>query len=59
MLMILLSIVNVIRHLACGKLNLLLNLNLIYEALLPGLGNGLLISVLEKLNSFHLIGIRY
>ena len=44
MLMILLSILNVIRHLICGNnLNWLLNLSLIYETLLIGAGSGLLI----------------
>ena len=47
MLMILLSTLNVIRNLICGK-NWRLNLNLIYESLLPGPENGLLISVLGK-----------
>ena len=44
MLMILLSAVNVIRHLICGNNeNWLLNLNLIYETLWTGGGSGLLI----------------
>ena len=43
MLMILLSILCVIRHLICRKLNWLLNLYLIYEALWTGIGSGLLI----------------
>ena len=46
MLMILLSAVNVIRHLMCGNNeNWLLNLNLIYETLWTGGGSGLLISM--------------
>ena len=46
MLMILLSAVNVIRHLICGNNeNWLLNLNLIYETLWTGGGSGLLISM--------------
>ena len=53
-LMILLSTLNVIRHLICANnwnwLLRLLNLNLIYEALWTGAGSGLLISVLGKLN---------
>ena len=56
MLMILLSILSVIRHLICGKnLNWLLNLNLIYETLWAW--NGLLISMLKKLNWFRLTGL--
>ena len=56
MLMILLSTLNVIRHLICGNnLNWLLNLNLIYETLWRGVGSGLLTSMLEKLNSFRLV----
>ena len=48
MLMILLSILSVIRHLLCGNdLNLLLNLNLIYETLWTEAGSGLLISILS------------
>ena len=46
MLMILLSI---LRHQICGN-----NLNLIYETLWTGAGSGLLISMLGKLNCFHL-----
>ena len=43
MLMILLSILNVIRHLICGNSkNWLLNLNLIYETLWTGARSGLL-----------------
>ena len=57
-LMILLSILGVIRHLICGNnLNWLLNLNLIYETLCTGVGSGLLISMLEKLNRFHLTNL--
>ena len=49
MLMILLCILNVIRHLICGNnKKWLQNLNLIYETLWTGAGSGLLISVLEK-----------
>ena len=49
MVMRLRSTVSVYRHLICGNnYNLLLNLNLIYETLWAG--NGLLISMLEKLN---------
>ena len=52
MLMILLSVLSVIRHLIRGNnLNWLLNLNLIYETLWTGTRSGLLISMLEKLNS--------
>ena len=47
MLMILLPTLNVIRNLICGK-NWRLNLNLIYESLLPGPESGLLISMLGK-----------
>ena len=54
-LMILLSIVSVIRHLICSNnLNWLLNLNLIYETLWTDARSGLLISMLGKLNWFHL-----
>ena len=56
MLMILLSTLNVIRHLICGNnQNWLLNLNLTYKTLWTGAGSGLLISMLEKLNLFRLI----
>ena len=49
MLMMLLSTLNVIRHLIIGRnQNWLLNLNLIYETLWTGAGSGLLISMLEK-----------
>ena len=58
MLMILLPILNVIRHLICGSnLNGLMNLNLIYETLWTGARSGLLISVLGKLNWFYLAGL--
>ena len=58
MLMILLSILSVIRHLVYGNnLNLLLNLNLIYETLWTGVRSGLLISMLGKLNWFCLTGV--
>ena len=57
-LMILLFTLNVIRHLIHGNnWNWLLNLNLIYMTLWTGAGSGLLISVLEKLNWFHLTGL--
>ena len=47
----LLSTLNVIRHLICGNnQNWLLNLNLTYKTLWTGVGSGLLISMLEKLN---------
>ena len=55
MLMIVLSILSEIRHLICGNnLNWLLNLNLIYDTLWTGVRNGLLISILGKLNWFRL-----
>ena len=58
MLMILLSILSVIRHLICGNnYNWLLNLNLIYETLWIGARNGLLISMLGKLNWFCLTSL--
>ena len=58
MLMILLSILSVIRHLIWGNnLNWLLNLNIIYETLLTGARSGLLISMLGKLNWFHLTSL--
>ena len=51
MQMIPLSTLNVTRHLICGNnSNWLLNLNLTFETLWTGAGNGLLISMLEKLN---------
>ena len=58
MLIILLSILSVIRHLIWGNnLNWLLNLNIIYETLLTGARSGLLISMLGKLNWFHLTSL--
>ena len=58
MLMILLSILSLIRHLICGNnLNWLLNLNLIHETLWAGVGSGLLILMLGKLNWFHLTSL--
>ena len=59
MLMILLSILSVIRHLICSNnnLNWLLNLNLIYKILWTRVRSGLLISMLRKVNWFHLIGL--
>ena len=58
MLMILLYIWSAIRHVICGNdLNWLLNLILIYETLWTGISSGLLISMLGKLNWFHLIGL--
>ena len=57
MLMILISTLNVISHLICGNTqNWLLNFNLIYKTLWSGTGSGLLISMLEKLNQFCLMG---
>ena len=54
-LMIVLSALNVIRHLTCGNShNWLLNLNLIYETMWTGARSGLLISVLEKIILFCL-----
>ena len=58
MLMILHSALNVIRHVLCGhNYNWLLNLNQIYDTLWTGAGSGLLISLREKLNWFHLAGL--
>ena len=57
MLMILLSILNVIRHRICGNLNWLLNLNLINETLWSGVRSDLLISVLRKLGWFRLTSL--
>ena len=58
MLMILLSNLSAIRHLICGNnQDWLLNLNLIYETLWTGPVSSLLISMLEKLNWFCLIGL--
>ena len=49
--MILLSTLSVIGHLTCGNsCNGLLNLNLICGTLLTGVGSGLLMLMLEKLN---------
>ena len=57
MLMIVLSTLSAIRQLICGnKQNWILNLNLIYKTLWTGLGSSL-ISILEKLNWFLLIGL--
>ena len=57
MLIILLSTLNVIRHLICdNNYNWLVNLNLIFGTLWTGAGNGLLISLLKKLNWFRLTG---
>ena len=56
MLIILLSTLNVIRHLICdNNYNWLVNLNLIFGTW-TGAGNGLLISLLKKLNWFRLTG---
>ena len=58
MLMILLSTLNVIRHLICGNnQSCLLKMNLINETLWTEVGSGLLISMLEQLSWFHLIGL--
>ena len=58
MLMILFSILSMIRHLIFGNnLNGLLNLNLIYKTLWTGVRCSLVISILEKLNWFHLTGL--
>ena len=58
MLMILLSILSVIKHLICGSnYNWFLNLNLIYETLWTEAASGLLISMLERLNWFHLTSL--
>ena len=58
MQMILLFTLNVIRHLIIGSnYNCLLNLNLIYKTLWTGLESGLLISMLEKRNSFRLTNL--
>ena len=49
---------SVIRNLICSNnLILLLNLNLIFKALWTKVRNGLLISILGKLNCFRLIGL--
>ena len=58
MLMILLSTLNVIRHLICdNNQNWILNLNLIYETLWTEARSDLLISMLGKLNQFRLTGL--
>ena len=58
MLMILLSILSVIKHLICGSnYNWFLNLNLIYETLWTEAASGLLVSMLERLNWFHLTSL--
>ena len=58
MLMKLISTLRVIRHLICGKnQNWLQNQNLMYETLWTGTRSGVLISMLEKLNWFHLTGL--
>ena len=58
MLMMLLPILSVIRHLVCdNNLNWLLNLNQIYETLLTGARNSLLILMLGKLSWFHLTSL--
>ena len=50
-----LYILNVIKHLIFGNnLNCLLALNLIFETMRTGAGNGLLISMVGKLNWFRL-----
>ena len=57
MLMILLCILNLIRHLVCGNnLNWLLDLNLIYKTLWAGV-SGLLSSLLGKLSWFLSTGL--
>ena len=58
MLSVILISMLMISHLICGNnYNWLLNLNLIYETLWTEAGTGLLISILEKLDSFHLTEI--
>ena len=58
MLMILLSILSVISHQICdNNLNWFLNLNLINKTLCNGVRSGLLISMLGKLNWFHLTSL--
>ena len=53
MLMLLLSTLNMVRHLIYNNnMNWPQNLNLTYETLSTGAGSGLLISVLEKLGGF-------
>ena len=57
-LMTLLSILSAVRHLICDtSLISLLNLNLIYETLWTRARSGLLISMLEKLNWFHMTSL--
>ena len=57
-LMILLSTLSTIKHLIFGSSNSWpLNLNLTYEALSTEERSSLLISMLEKLNLFHLTGL--
>ena len=51
-LMIRFSILTVIRHLICGNLKWLLNLNPIYQTLWTGVRSGLFISMLGKLTWF-------
>ena len=58
MLMILLSILNLIRHLVCGNnLNWLLDLNLIYKTPWAQVRSGLLNSLLGKLSWFLSTGL--
>ena len=58
MLMILLSTLSMNRHLICGNsYSGLLNLNLTYETQHAGPGIGLLISMLEKVSLFYMIGL--
>ena len=58
MLIILLSTLSVMMNLICGNNWIyLLNLNLICETLWTGARSSLLISMLEKLNWFHLTGL--
>ena len=58
MLMILLSILSVIKDLICGNnQNQLLNLNLIYKTMWTEAESSLLISMVEKLNLFHLTSL--
>ena len=58
-LMMLLSTLNVIRHLICSNnQDWLLNLNLIYKTLWTGAGSELLISMLEKLYLFCLTSLK-
>ena len=55
---LILSILSVIRYLICGNnLNWLQTLSLIYETLWTELRSGLLISMLGKLNWFHLTSL--